>query len=196
MQIPLDRVCVKSGILCDKCKAKVDSGLYKQWEVDVMRALLELEPSYKELRAASYVKSVIIDNVLYVMLDKVTYVSRGLAKALEDKLKNLNIKGVRVISYGGDPRQLLSNLLSSANVMSVGTYYAPDGSAYYVVKVPASERGRVSEVEQAAKAIFKSLTSYDLFIEYDKTAVSERTQSVVSRLDKDKLSEALKRIGA
>ncbi|MFP3309190.1 MAG: hypothetical protein RXO27_00045 [Acidilobus sp.] len=195
MQIPLDKICVKSGVLCDKCKAKIDSGKYQRWEVDVMRALLNLEGSYKELRNASYRKSVIVGDTLYIVLDNVKLVSRQLARSLEKELANLNIKRVFLVAGSSDPKRLIESLLPTSQVLSVNTYYAPDGSTYYIAKLPLSDRWRVSEVERAAQAVFKSLSGSDLFIEYEEGHQSPRAaEGLGEKVDKEKLNEIMKRI--
>ncbi len=196
MQIPLDKICVKSGVLCDKCKAKIDSGKYQRWEVDVMRALLNLESNFRELKNASYRKSVIVGDTLYIVLDNVTAVSRQLARALEKELSSLNIRRIFVVPGSNDPRKLIESLLPS-QVLSVNTYYAPDGSTYYIAKLPSNERWRISELEQSTKAVFKSLSGSDLYIEYENVTVPGRPRDLEeSKIDKTKLSDVLRRIGS
>ncbi len=193
MRIPLDRVCVKSGLLCSSCQAKIDSGQYERWEVDVMRVLLDLEDRFRELRAASYRKSVKVGNVIYVVLDGVSSLSRDLGRELQVRLSGLGVREVQVITGASDPRSLLNSLLGGP-VTSLNTYYVPDGSVYYVARVPSDVRERLSGSEEGIRRSFKAVVGADLYIEYEEEG--RRGQRPVStRLDKERIEDWLKRLG-
>jgi predicted nucleic acid-binding Zn-ribbon protein len=51
LRIPLDTICVKTGILCPSCQRKVDEGEVQEFEVEILRNLLELENEIKEANA-------------------------------------------------------------------------------------------------------------------------------------------------
>ena len=192
MKIPLDRVCVKSGLLCSSCQAKIDSGQYERWEVDVMRALLDLEDRFRELRSASYRKSVRVGDTIYVILDGIASLSRDLGRALQSRLASLGVREVHVITGGTDPRSLLSNLIGRP-VTSLNTYYVPDGSVYYVARVPSELRERLASSVDAIRRSFKVIVGADLYIEYEE---ERRTQRAVStRIDKEKIEDWLKKLG-
>ncbi len=194
MQIPLDKVCVKSGILCDRCQAKIDSGEYEKWEVDVMRALLNLESKFRELRSAVYRKSIRVGDSLYVVLDGVNVVSRELGKALAGALEGLGVRRVYTISEGSDDKSLLRNLLN-VPVLAVNKHYLPDNTVSYVALVPASERRRVEEVIDRARQVFTTLKRAELFVEYEQVSTAVRSSNVgIGKVDKDKLLDALKHI--
>ncbi|ESQ21438.1 MAG: hypothetical protein CISAcid_05680 [uncultured Acidilobus sp. CIS] len=192
MQIPLHKVCVRSGMLCESCQAKISSGLYERWEVDVMKALLDLEESYKELRSASYRKALRIGDDVYILLDGLKAVGRGLGQALVNKLSHLGVKRVHLVSGASDPRALISNLLG-ASVSSLNLYYAPDGSVYYVAKVLTPARARNVDLEDVIKRIFKLVTGNDIVIEYEE-GLTEVSQVKGPKLEKEKLEEWLKRL--
>ncbi|MFP3162085.1 MAG: hypothetical protein RXQ69_02185 [Acidilobus sp.] len=192
MQIPLDKVCVRSGVLCERCQAKINSGLYERWEVDVMKALLDLEESYKELRSASYRKALRIGDDIYILLDGLKAVSRGLDRALINKLSHLGVKKVHLVSGASDPRSLISSLLG-ASISSLNLYYAPDGSVYYVAKVFAPTRARNADREEVVKRVFKLVTGNDIVIEYEE-GLTEVSQVKGPKLEKEKLEEWLKRL--
>ncbi|MGC9071575.1 MAG: hypothetical protein ACP5HK_02620 [Acidilobus sp.] len=196
MRIPLDRVCVKSGLLCPQCQAKVDSGLYERWEVDIMRALLDLERDFKELRNSSYKKSIRIGDVLYIVLDGVSSLSRDLGKALLSRLSSLNVKRIQVIAGPTDPRSLISSLVG-VPVTLLNTYYAPDGSVYYVARLSQDLRTRVAGSEELIKKTFKVIVGGELVIEYEGAQGPSPHKSApkVERVEKEKIEEWLKRLG-
>ncbi len=192
MRIPLDRVCVRSGLLCSRCQAKIDSGQYERWEVDVMRALLDLEDSFKELRTASYRKSVRVGDVLYLVLDGVNAVSRDLGRALQSRLSQLGVRSVQVVTSASDPRSLLSGLLGRS-VTLLNTYYVPDGSVYYVARLPSDIRDRLSGSEDGIRRAFRAIVGAELYIEYEETRTPGQVRG--PRIEKEKIEDWLKKLG-
>ncbi|MEB2792583.1 MAG: hypothetical protein LRS41_00800 [Caldisphaeraceae archaeon] len=199
MRIPLDKICVKSGILCDNCQMKIDKGLYEKWEVDVMKSLLELEDKYKkETKDLSYKKSIIFDSVLYVIMKNIKGGRREIERYLEKELKNLGIKKVVLVEYAENPKELIYNILDPVKIDNVSIYYSPDGSIYYIVEVPSYEKGRLRDKEDAVKRIFKVLTKKDIYFELiDKKGsfvIRKEEENFNQHLDTEKLSKLFKEL--
>ncbi|MCY0868878.1 MAG: hypothetical protein OWQ48_06620 [Desulfurococcus sp.] len=68
MKYPLDRICVKSGVLCPSCQRKVEEGVVREDEIPVMRVLMDLEEKLKFLRKGSYSKTYRLRDRLIVMI--------------------------------------------------------------------------------------------------------------------------------
>ena len=197
MNIPLDKVCVKSGLLCDKCQAKISSGQYSPWEVEVMRVLLDLESKFKELRNATYVKSVRVGDVIYVLLSGLSYVSRDLAKEIRQRI-SLDVRSVNILAASqgssGDVRELIKGLLN-APLLSLSTYYSPDGTVAYIAKVPQASRAKVQEVEAAARQVFRALTGAELYVEYEAAQqIPASARQLFQPVRKEELEKALEKI--
>jgi len=58
VQIQLCEFCLKSGMLCNKCQAKVQSGEVSDQYIEVAKLLLEMENQYQ------FLQKVRLDNVL------------------------------------------------------------------------------------------------------------------------------------
>jgi len=155
----------------------------------VMKALLDLEESYKELRSASYRKALRISDNIYILLDGLKAVSRGLDRALVNKLSHLGVKKVHLVSGASDPRSLISSLLE-ASISSLNLYYAPDGSVYYVAKVLAPISARNADREEVVKRVFKLVTGNDIVIEYEE-GLTEVSQVKGPKLEKEKPTASL-----
>jgi len=144
VKIPLDHICVKTGVLCPRCQRLVDTGAVQRFEIDVMRALLEVESrvDFRFLKDASYVKSFNIDNVLVLLIElrESNIHSRTLAKlgrALAEKLG----RRVRVVNVAhGNLRDIASQLIYPARVIGVNTLWLPDGTIEHIVRIPRSDR--------------------------------------------------------
>lgn len=141
MKIPLDYICVKSGLLCNRCQSLIDRGEVEHYEVDVMKILLELEETqFKELKDAVYHKAFKVDNLLILLVTSPQSLTPQkwikVAKALQEKL---GLK-VRIIEKSNNIKSTASQLLSPARVLGVNTVWLPNGSVQYVIRISKSEK--------------------------------------------------------
>ncbi len=143
MKIPLDQLCVRSGVLCPRCEALVRSGTVTELDLEIMRLLLKAETThdFRFLRDSEYVKSVNVGNVVVIQLsvpqqwaDQRTLTK--LAKYLESQLKT----HVRIVdSKSTSTKELVRSIIQPARVLGVNTLWLPDGSVEYVVRIPRSD---------------------------------------------------------
>lgn len=143
MRIPLDYICVRTGVLCPRCERLVSSGVVKRFEVDIMRALLELEekPDFRFLRNAEYVKSVKSNNITVLILsvkdvDIHPRILSRLGRALSDRLK-LKVKVIN--KARGGLREIAGQLIFPARVIGVNTLWLPDGTVEHIIRIPRSD---------------------------------------------------------
>ncbi|NAZ26528.1 MAG: transcription elongation factor [Thermogladius sp.] len=155
MKYPLDRICVKSGVLCPNCQRKVDSGEVSREEIPVMKALMELEEEMKELRKGNYVKS-------FDFGDEVIVILRGewekseidiISKELSAKLS----KNVKILLEGEGVKKLMEQLLYPASILGINTLWLPDGSEQMVIRLSKRDRrylrGKVEKYKRFISAI-------------------------------------------
>jgi len=143
LRIPLDTLCVKTGVLCPRCQSIVRSGSVKEYEVDVMRELLDLEelPDFKFLKDMEYVRSIVSEGALVIILQDVrdnTPDPRSLNKlswVLGERLKTKT----RIITNTKDLKEVVKQLVFPARITSVNTIWLPDGTVEYVVRIPKFE---------------------------------------------------------
>jgi len=143
LKIPLDQLCVRSGVLCPRCEALVRSGTVTELDLEIMRLLLKAETThdFRFLRDSEYVKSVNVGNVVVIQLsvpqqwaDQRTLTK--LAKYLESQLKT----HVRIVdSKSTSTKELVRSIIQPARVLGVNTLWLPDGSVEYVVRIPRSD---------------------------------------------------------
>lgn len=143
MRIPLDQLCVKSGVLCPRCEALVRSGTITELDLEVMKVLLKAEstPDFRFLKDSEYVKSVNLGGVLVVQLDTPPTGTemRSLTK-LSKHLENHFKTRVRVIdAKGTSTKDLVRSIIQPARVLGVNTLWLPDGSTEYVVRIPRAD---------------------------------------------------------
>lgn len=143
MRIPLDQLCVRSGVLCPRCESLVRSGAVTDLDVEVMRLLLKAEglPDYRFLRDSEYVKSANLGGVLIVQLNIQPNAAdpRALLKLSKYLESQLNTRVRIVDAKNSNARDLVRSVIQPARVLGVNTLWLPDGSMEYVVRIPRSD---------------------------------------------------------
>jgi len=144
VKIPLDQICVRTGILCPRCQRLVDTGAVKRFEVDIMRALLELEgkADFKFLKDATYVKSIVSDNTIILLIEvkNANLQSRILTKLGRSLAEKIG-KRVRVVNVANNNlRDIASQLVYPARVIGINTLWLPDGTIEHIVRIPRSDK--------------------------------------------------------
>ncbi len=161
--------------MCPRCQALVDSGKVDEREVDIMRALIELEESGKvpELRDAVYHKAYFIDSNLIIIVMDVggtssvpvfTRLARKIEQALSDKLGGVRVK---IVPRVNDIRTLAAHLLYPARVLGVNYVYMPDGSVEYVVRVSRRDRRRVEPQKEFLESVLSELSGQKVRIRFE-----------------------------
>ncbi|MCX8184600.1 MAG: transcription elongation factor NusA [Sulfolobales archaeon] len=143
MKIPLDQLCVRSGVLCPRCEALVKSSAITELDLEVMKVLLKTEsiPDYKFLRDSEYIRSVNLGSVLIVQLNtpSIGVDQRSLVK-LSKHLESYFKTRVRVVdAKNASTKDLVRNIIQPARVLGVNTLWLPDGSMEYVVRIPRTD---------------------------------------------------------
>jgi len=165
----LDSFCVKSGILCRKCEEKVRSGEVTKLDLKVIKALMELEKSFPKLQEVTYRKSAEAGGMIVVMVDGpdvATLLSQGgkIVRALEDELG----RKVKVISYGGDTRQFLEELLSPLSILAINTVWIPDGSTETKAVIRGRRPRKMPVNLDIVKKLAKELRGLTLRIDFER----------------------------
>lgn len=161
MRIPLDHICVRSGVLCPRCQGLVDSRVVEPYEVDVMRVLLDLEdkPEFKFLKDAVYHKTLKLADLLVITIqlpDSLT--NQRLINKLDRQLSEvLGIK-VRVIDKSvNNIRSIAFQLVTPARISGINTLWLPDGSVQYIVRIPKSDSRYLPASKEVIEEVLSTL---------------------------------------
>jgi len=165
----LDSFCVKSGILCRKCEEKVKRGEVTRLDLKIIKALMDLEKSFPKLQDVTYHKSAEAGGTIVTLVDASdvgTFLSQGgkIVKALEKELG----KRVKVMSYGGDMRQFLEELLSPLSILTINTVWIPDGSTETKAVIRGRRPLRMPVNLDVAKRLAKELRGLTLRIDFER----------------------------
>jgi transcription antitermination factor NusA-like protein len=121
--------CLKSGILCQKCLAKVKSGEVSELDLKIARSLMSLEERFPSIQNVHFYRAIDADRTLAIVVgsgDVPRLLGYGgkIMKALSDETG----KNIRVLEYGGDDRKFLEDLFAPLSIVTINTIWLPDGS--------------------------------------------------------------------
>ncbi len=129
MKTVLCSFCLKSGILCQKCSARLKSGEISQSDLKIARLLLSLEEKYPPLQNVYFHRTVEAERTLAIIVgagDVPRLLGYGgrIIKALGEETG----KNIRVLEEGVDERRFLEDLFAPLSIMTINTIWLPDGS--------------------------------------------------------------------
>lgn len=129
MKTVLCSFCLKSGILCPKCSARVKSGEISELDLKVARLLMSLEEKYPSLQNVNFRKAVDAGRTLAVIVgpgDVPRLLGYGgkVMRALGEETG----RGIRVLEYGVDERKFLEDLFAPLSIVTINQIWLPDGS--------------------------------------------------------------------
>lgn len=129
MKTALCSFCLKSGILCPKCSARLKSGEITELDLRIARLLLSLEDKYPPLQNVCFYKAVDAGKTLALIVGPGD-VSRllGYGGKVIRALGEETGKRIHVLEQGGDERKFLEDLLAPLNIVTINTIWLPDGS--------------------------------------------------------------------
>ena len=166
MRAELCQFCLKSGILCPKCREKVRRGEVSETDIKIARLLLTLEDKYPPLQSVYFHKAIEADDVLAILVgrgDVARMLSYGgkIIRVIGQKFK----KTVRVLEYNSDERKFLEDLFAPMNIITINKIWLPDGTTETRVILKRSGRRTPTNTE-ALKKIAKKIHGITLRIEF------------------------------
>ncbi len=162
--------CLKSGILCSKCQAKLRLGEITKTDLEIGRLLMSLENTYPPLQDIYFYKAIEHDDVLALIVgrgDVGRLLSYGgkILRAVGHKTG----KTVRVLEYGVDTRKFLEDLFAPLSILTINTIWLPDGTTETRVILKKRGRRRPSFLNvEALKQIAQKARGMTLRVEFSR----------------------------
>jgi len=157
VKYPLDKVCVKSGIFCPSCQRKIESGLVEKHEIEIIKALMDLEENgVKELRKGEYSKSDIVNDFVVIILRGEWGLSEidKLTRKVSEKLG----KRTKVLIDTKDTRRFVEQALAPARVIGLNLVWLPDGSEQIVIRVHRRDKRFLGNTSEWVRFLSKYLS--------------------------------------
>jgi transcription antitermination factor NusA-like protein len=141
LNTPLCNFCIKSGILCQKCREKVKSGEVTETDVQIAKLLLKLEEKNPILQNVHFFNAYDVDNALAIVVgqgDLPKFLSSG-GKIVRDISDSMG-KKVRIIERKSELRTFLEDLFAPVPITAINKIWLPDGSEETRVILPGYSR--------------------------------------------------------
>ncbi len=166
MKTELCSFCLKSGILCQKCSAKVKAGEVSQLDLKVARLLLSLEEKYPSLQSVCFYKAVDVERTLAIVvgrgdMPKILGYSGKITKAIGDETG----RNVKVLEYGVDDRKFLEDLFIPFSILTINTIWLPDGTTETRVILKRKRGSQLPYDVKALKEIASKVRNMSLRVE-------------------------------
>ncbi len=167
MKTELCSFCLKSGILCQKCSAKVKAGEISELDLRIARLLLSLEEKYPSLQNVCFYRAVEVDKTLAIIVghgDVPRLLGYGgkIIKALGEE----NSKSVRILEYGVDDRKFLEDLFIPHTIITINTIWLPDGTTETRVILKRKRGAQLPLDLKALKEIAHKVRKMSLRVEF------------------------------
>ncbi|HOM96195.1 MAG: KH domain-containing protein [Candidatus Methanofastidiosa archaeon] len=129
MELPFCEICLKTGMLCPGCTAKIKDGELSDNDLEIAKELYRLSQENKGLKDVKFKRSIKVGNLIIILIEageigsiigKGGNVIRGLSKKLNKK--------IRVIEESKDVKKVAADLLYPAKVYGINIVYMPDGT--------------------------------------------------------------------
>ncbi|MBS7625077.1 hypothetical protein KEJ29_05820 [Candidatus Bathyarchaeota archaeon] len=167
MKAELCQFCLRSGILCPKCRAKIEKGEVTQRDLEIARLLISIENEYPLLQNVYFRGTIEADNILAILVrrgDATKILSYGgkIIKFLESKTG----KDIRILEYNAGERKFIEDLFAPLPVLAINKIWLPDGSIETRVILKGKDKRRSSLNINAMKEIARRVKGLTLRIEF------------------------------
>jgi transcription antitermination factor NusA-like protein len=132
--------CLKSEVLCQGCKRKLEESKISQLDVEISRALYELVQQHRGLDEIDFRRALREGGLTTLVVERggqslLTGREEKLAQKLE---KQLGMK-IRVIETGTDIHEIARNILAPVKVLGVNVLFRKSGEDEHHVRIGRSD---------------------------------------------------------
>ncbi|MGO8807593.1 MAG: hypothetical protein ACLQO7_13560 [Candidatus Bathyarchaeia archaeon] len=166
MKTELCSFCLKSGMLCQKCSAKVKAGEISEVDLKIARLLLSLEDKYPSLQNVCFYKAVDVDKTLAIIVGhgdvpKLLGYSGKIVKTIGDETG----RNIKVLENGVDDRKFLEDLFIPFSILTINTIWLPDGTTETRVILKRKRGAQMPYDVKALKEIASKVRKMSLRVE-------------------------------
>ena len=167
MKAELCQFCLRSGILCSKCRAKLESGEVTKLDFEIARLLASIENEYPLLQDVYFHGTVEADNILAILvrrgdMSKILSYGGKIIKFLENKTG----KDIRILEYNTNERKFLEDLFAPLTILTINKIWLPDGTVETRVILKRRDRKRSLPNINAMREIAKKVKGIILRVEF------------------------------
>ena len=164
MGLPICDVCLKSGILCQGCEAKLKSGEVSELELEISKVLYRLAEGKLGFKRAIDMGDVVIiitdRDQVGKLIGKGGKIVRTISRAIG--------KRVRVVGEDSDLKSVAEDVLAPARISGINIVYGKDGKEKFKIRVIKEDARRIPASLDVLNKIIKRLTGEETTIVVDE----------------------------
>jgi transcription antitermination factor NusA-like protein len=166
LKSPICSFDAKSGVLCSKCEAKLQSGGITPDDVDASIKLTKMADRNSDINKFTLARGARVDGDFVLVLRSPDVSALRSNSGLADKIESEFGQKVWFVESEASDRRLVENLLHPVKVSSVNQFWLPDGSKLTkVVAAGSAQKSRVN-IEKIQK-IAKAVRDIELLVEFE-----------------------------
>jgi transcription antitermination factor NusA-like protein len=156
MKIPFCDFCVKSGILCQKCRELIDSGRNSSLDLTLSRILLEEASRVRELEKVEFKKAHVEDGFLLILSNNDgVRILRDSKEVAERIRRDIGVEKITVVDYRKDQKRKLEELVYPFRIVGLSKVWLPGNITEFKIVVEGREldEKQVETLEKLAKKL-------------------------------------------
>jgi len=155
MVLPVCDVCLKSGILCQGCENKLDSGEITQIDLDIAKVLFKLGEG-----KLGFIKTIEVGDIVIIVTEK-DQVGKLIGKngKIVRELSRTVGKKIRVVGHDSDLKAVCRDILAPARVSGINVVYGTDGEEKYKIRVMQEDSRKLPGRLDVLNEIIELLTA-------------------------------------
>jgi transcription antitermination factor NusA-like protein len=165
LKTPICTFDAKTGILCNMCESKLDSGQITKSDVDSSIIITKLAQKNSEIDKMTLISSKEIDDeVILVFKSSDVRIIRSNAKLFETIQKSFK-KNVWIVESDSNDRRFLENLFYPTRIDNINFIWLPDGNKLTRVVIDKKINYIKEKTLENIKKISLSLKKIELIID-------------------------------
>ena len=166
MKTPICTFDAKTGILCDMCENKLESGQITPSDVDGSMILAKLAQSNSEIDTMTLFGSKEIENEVILIFKSSDVRAIRSDKKLFDLIQQSFKKNVWIVESDSNDRRFLENLFYPVGIDNINFIWLPDGKKLTRVLIDIKKIKNIKEKTlESIKKISLSIRKIELIVE-------------------------------
>ena len=166
--LPADKTCIKSGLLCTNCQARLDTGEISDFEIDLAKDFIMLEEENEEfafLKEISYYKAIDFEDLVIIV------VGRGdklrITQSLIDWIKETyEIDEILIVQNTKKPRPVVEALISPYKLKSLNEIFLATGDVQFRVVLLEEDKDNLLFTKEELEELIFELTGNIIRVEF------------------------------
>ncbi|MDQ3873325.1 MAG: transcription elongation factor NusA [Thermoproteota archaeon] len=166
MKLPICTFDAKSGVLCSKCEAKLNSGIISHDDVVAAKKLIRLADRNQEINKFTLVRGTRVNGDFVFVLRGPDVSTLRANPELGSKIEREMGQKVWFVETEASDRRFIENLFDPFKVLSVNFFWLPDSNKLTRVTISDDAKNGQVNIEKVQK-IAKAVRNMELLIEFN-----------------------------